>query len=408
MTILLMTEVFPPQTGGSGRWFWEIYRRLEPSETFILAGAQPGDAKFDRTHSLNIQRASMSFPTWGVASRSGLACYRQLAKRVERMIEAHKPDQLHCGKVLPEGFVAWWLKRKLSIPYLVYVHGEELNIAAGSRELSWMTRRVLRSAERVIANSENTAGLLRDDWGVSEEQLRVLHPGVDIDRFCPAERDLAVRGQLGWNDRPVILTVGRLQKRKGQDQLIRALPKLIDTYPDILYSIVGDGPERDALDRLVAELGVGEFVDFRGEVSDAEMVSCYQQCDIFALPNRTVDGDFEGFGMVLLEAQACGRPVIAGASGGTNEAMCDGQTGYVVNCASMSELCEMSDDLLADRDQRASMGRLGREWTTANFGWNSLAAKALEMFISDRASPRASDVLAVPRLRRAEHETFRS
>ncbi|WP_164103328.1 glycosyltransferase family 4 protein [Candidatus Laterigemmans baculatus] len=404
MKVLLMTEVFPPRNGGSGRWLWEIYRRLEKPEPIILAGAQARDQDFDRTHSLCVERAAMSFPSWGVVSPSGLACYRQLAQRAERLIDFHRPTQLHCGKILPEGFVAWWLKRRLGMPYLVYVHGEELNIASGSRELRWMTRRVLTSADRVIANSENTAGLLCKTWSVSENQLRILHPGVDIDRFCPAERDAAVRQRLGWGERPVILTVGRLQKRKGQDQLIRAMPKLIQSQPNLLYSIIGDGPERKTLGRLVADLGVADSVEFREEVTDDEMVRCYQQCDIFALPNRTVDGDFEGFGMVLLEAQACGKPVITGASGGTGEAICEDRTGRRVDCQRLERLTESLMALLADPETRASMGQRGREWTTLNFGWEALTIQAAHFIcgINARPSLLADEPAPLRRLRGIE------
>ena len=385
----MITEVFPPQSGGSGRWFWEIYRRLDPHQTTILAGAQADDEAFDQTHNLNVQRTPMSFSSWGVVSRAGMTAYRGLADRVASLIREKQPEQLHCGKMLPEGFVAWWLKRKTGLPYLCYVHGEELNIAAHSRELRWMANRVFRSADRVIANSQNTATLLRKDWSVADVRLSILHPGADIERFCVAERDPGIRQQLGWDDRPVILTVGRLQKRKGQDQLIRALPVIRLSHPGVLYSIVGDGPERDALAMLADELEVNDHVEFRGNVCDQEMVRCYQQCDVFALPNRTVDGDFEGFGMVLVEAQACGRPVIAGDSGGTGEAMLDGHTGYRLDCQSPSALAKRIGSVLSNRESSELMGRAGRQWAAKNFGWDSLLEQAKVEFQSISARKRS-------------------
>ncbi len=140
------------------------------------------------------------------------------------------------------------------------------------------------------------------------------------------------------------------------------------------------GRMRCTLRRLVTELGVEASVDFRGEESDEEMLSCYQQCDIFALPNRTVDGDFEGFGMVLLEAQACGKPVIAGRSGGTGEAIQEGQTALRVNCQSSQDL-EGSLSLLMDSQQfRESMGQSGRRWVSSEFGWESLTKRATGIF----------------------------
>src|SRR4029450_7622201 len=179
--------------------------------------------------------------------------------------------------------------------------------AATSRELSWLARRVLGGAKRIVVNSRNTAQLLADDWQVNSERIVVLHPGVDTTRFCPGPGDTAGRDRLGWGERPVVLTVGRLQKRKGHDMLIRALPAIRERVPDVLYAIAGDGQERVCLDQLVADLGVQQHVQFRGEPSDRELIECYQQCDLLVLPNRTVDSDFEGFGMVLVEAPGWGE-----------------------------------------------------------------------------------------------------
>ena len=380
--MLLVSEVFPPQTGGSGRWFWEIYRRRSTNETMILAGATPDDSQFDQAQVSRIQRFPMSYKSWGLLSLRGIQNYRGLVRSIKQAVRESGAEQIHCGKVLPEGFAAWCLRRSKRIPYIVYVHGEELNIAAQSRELGWMTKTALGGAERVIANSTNTAELLTGDWGVTENQLRVLNPGVDQDRFQPGScaRSSDVRSRLGWNERRVILTVGRLQKRKGQDQLIRAVARLRDAFPNLLYSIVGDGPERGALETQIRDARLDAVVELRGEVSDEEMVDCYRECELFALPNRTIDGDFEGFGMVLLEAQACGRPVVAGKSGGTREAMQDSRTGRLADCDSIDELTGVIGELLDDPSGANEMGRRGRDWVVENFSWDSLAKKADAVF----------------------------
>jgi phosphatidyl-myo-inositol dimannoside synthase len=378
---MLITEVFPPQTGGSGRWLWEIYRRLTCSQLTIAAGAQTDDRVFDQSHRLDVHRLPMSFPTWGVAGRNGLASYCSLVGSLSSLVRRYNPDQIHTGKVLPEGLAAWCLNKRFGKPYLVYVHGEELNISARSRELRFLTKWVLRRARKVIANSHNTAELLKQDWGATHHQIEVMHPGVDIERYRPSDQT-RLRSELGWQDRTVIITVGRLQKRKGQDQLIRCLPAIRHEYPNILYSIVGDGSEKPALEGLVKELDIADCVEFRGEVSDDEMLKCYQHSDIFVLPNRTIDGDFEGFGMVLLEAQACGKPVITGTSGGTGEAMMDGTTGLRVNCDSVPELTKAINRLLGDKEVRDRMGATGRDWTCSKFSWEALVKQAGSVFES--------------------------
>jgi len=394
MTFLVVTEVFPPRTGGSGRWLWEIYRRMPRDEVLIAAGESPDQEAFDRSHDVRVERMRLTFPTWGAASRSGFSHYRVAAKKLRGMIEGNRIEAIHCGKCLPEGFLAWWLRRRTGLPYLCYVHGEELRVVQTSRELKWMARRVLAGAQTIIANSRHTADLLRREWHVPLDRVALLYPGVDTLRFVPAARCDAARARLGWGARPVVLTVGRLQVRKGQDQMIRALRQIRQLIPDVLYSIVGDGEERPRLEALARDEGLSNHVQFRGEASDAEMIECYQQCDLFALPNREVGGDFEGFGMVLLEAQACGKPVLAGRSGGTSETMRIPETGRVVDCDRPEPLAEAVAELLSDRPLRERMGTAARHWVVEQFDWESLSRKAAAIFHAGRPTEglRASAV----------------
>jgi phosphatidylinositol alpha-1,6-mannosyltransferase len=287
---------------------------------------------------------------------------------------------VHCGRCLPEGLIALALKLRLGVPYLCYAHGEELNYAHHSRELRWLMRRVFHNTKVVIANSRNTERMLRDEWGLPAERVRLLHPGVDTRRFVPAPDDPEFRKAQGWIGRTVVLTVGRLQKRKGHDTMIRAMPALRRRIPNILYAIAGEGEEGGELRRLTDELQLKDCVQFLGEPNDDALIRCYQQCDLFVLPNRTVGKDIEGFGMVLLEAQACGKPVIAGDSGGTAETMKVPQTGRIVDCTSADRLAVVVAELLADAGQRERMASAAREWVVAQFDWLSLSQRAARLF----------------------------
>jgi phosphatidylinositol alpha-1,6-mannosyltransferase len=164
--------------------------------------------------------------------------------------------------------------------------------------------------------------------------------------------------------------------------LIRALPALRRQVPDVLYAIAGDGEERVGLERLADECGVRQSLQFLGEVDDCRLICCYQQCDLFALPNRRVGSDIEGFGMVLLEAQACGRPVVAGDSGGTAETMRVGETGRVVLCDTPDALAALLPGLLARPGELKRMGEAGRRWVVERFDWDALARQARELFDS--------------------------
>jgi phosphatidylinositol alpha-1,6-mannosyltransferase len=308
---------------------------------------------------------------------------------LSRLVKAERISAVHCGCCLPEGLLGLALKALHGTPYICYAHGEELEFTLTSRELTWLTRRVLHRAEFVIANSRNTAQILADQWSLPPDRLHVLHPGVDTGRFRPADRDPDLRAWLGWGDRPVVLTVGRLQKRKGHDQMTLALVRVRKVIPDALYAVVGSGEEGPALRDLVEHERLGGAVQFLGELDDERLIQCYQQCDLFALPNRRVGPDIEGFGMVLVEAQSCGKPVVAGASGGTSETMRIPETGLVVPCDGPDELAALVIELLSDRDRLARMGRAGRRWAVERFDWASLCREAAELFRSVPLAPVA-------------------
>jgi phosphatidylinositol alpha-1,6-mannosyltransferase len=359
---------------------YELYSRMPANEVVVAAGEWPGSRAFDEAQNMPIVRSNLHLESWGAFGLRSGSAYLAAYRRLSQIVSDQDVDAVHAACCLPEGFLAWMLRRRLGIPFLVYVHGEELNVALRSRELSWMTQRVLQAAQTIVANSRNTAGILASQWGVPPERIRVLHPGVDASRFSPAERDLEVREQLGWGGRPVVLSVGRLQRRKGHAQLLKALQEVRVAVPDVLYAIVGAGEERESLQHLVGELGLQRHVLFHGDLQGDELLHAYQQCDLFALPNIEVGGDIEGFGIVLLEAQSCGRPVLAGDSGGTSETMRVGETGVIVDCRDVDKLAATLRELLKDHDRRERMGIAARQSIQENFDWSQLRRAAQQIF----------------------------
>jgi phosphatidylinositol alpha-1,6-mannosyltransferase len=386
--VLVLSEVFRPKHGGSGRWLWEFYRRLEDVDVAVLAGPTPGAAEFDAGAPLEIARWSASFSTWGVLGPAAVRAYASCVRQTIQLARRHRADAIHCGKSLPEALVALISARRLRIPFWCYVHGEELTLSDTSRELRWLTSLVLRRAQRIVANSDNTRALVEQRLPGTAHKISVLHPAVDTTVFAPAPPDEELRRKLGWTGRPVVLTVGALQKRKGQDMLIRALPRIRAACPDVLYAMAGEGWERTYLEALVAELNVGDNVQFLGTPADGELIRLYQQCDLFALPNRQIGWDFEGFGIVLLEAQACGKPVITGASGGTAEAMRHMETGLRVPCEEPDDLASACIDLLESRSRREALGAQARAWVVERFDWRVRAREGARLI---HQSPESSD-----------------
>jgi phosphatidylinositol alpha-1,6-mannosyltransferase len=387
-TTLLITKIFPPKVGGRCRWLWELYRRLPRQEYVIAAGEDPRDEEFDDRHDLRVVRAPLTLPERKAYRTRALKSYWRALRAVDRTARLNGVGRVHCGACVPEGWLALLLKWRYGLPYLCYVHGEEVKLASAgggrgamsSRQLRWMTWGVLREAKFAIANSLNTARILRHEWNLPPERIRIMYPGVDTGLFMPASNSMAVRKELGWKNRRVLLTVARLDKHKGHDQMILALDRIRQVVPDVLYAIVGDGAERPFLQELVGQQRLGQHVQFLGEVDDERLVRCYQQCDLFVLPNRQVGRDLEGFGMVLLEAQACAKPVVAGTSGGTAEAIRSPQTGLLVSCDGPHELAALLPELLADRARLERMGVAARQWVAERFDWARLTQHAQELF----------------------------
>jgi phosphatidylinositol alpha-1,6-mannosyltransferase len=392
--LTLLTQIFPPESGGSGRWFWEAYRRLDPARVQIVAGNYPGADEFDCTHELRIHRRPLAFAETGTLSLAGMRNYWRVVREL-RAIHRQSPfEMLHCGRCITEGWVGWLFRRLTGVPYLCYVHGEDVNVSLApgatgvmtSRQHRWMAKRVLRDAALLIANSENSRRVLETYWNVAPDRIRVVHPGVDVEKFVPAERSDAVRERFGWTDRTVVLTVGRLQRRKGHDMMLQALAALRMKHPELLYVVAGRGEELESLRQLARSLGVENTVQFRTDADDDELVSLYQQCDLFVLPNRAVGSDIEGFGMVLVEAQACGKPVIAGDSGGTRETMDVPQTGRIVRCEGGPELSDTLAELIVAPELQQSMGRAAREWVCQRFAWDAVVQK-MESAFAESCSP---------------------
>jgi phosphatidylinositol alpha-1,6-mannosyltransferase len=379
---LLITENFPPKPGGSGRWFWELYSRLPNSEYAILAGQSPATELFDSNSSLPISRHNLSSSEWGFVSVKGIAFYLRSIKLIHKQIKLQKIKMLHCGRVLPEGVMAWLLNLMTGIPYSCYVHGEDLETAASSREQYFLCRQVIKRASKIICNSQNSASLVAKFGEAARRKTVVLHPGVDSQKFIPAPKNIEILSRLAWVDKKVVLTVGRLQARKGQDMMIRALPAIKKVIPNILYAVVGDGDCREMLHKLALDLDVQDNVQFLAEISDDEMIHCYQQCDLFILPNRTIGNDIEGFGMVLVEAQSCGKPVIAGDSGGTSETLVDGQTGFIIDATKPEPIVSAVISILNDEQKLTTMAEQARLHVQSSLDWQPLVGQAISIFKS--------------------------
>lgn len=379
-TSLVISEVFPPQHGGSGKWLWEIYRRQPAFQYLMAVGNSKGSDETDQQYPQLIQRVSLEMKNRSPRSVDSLRSYLKQICMLRRLVKQNSIRTVHAARPLSEGLIARCLYALTGVPYLCFVHGEDVNVALTSRELKLLTSSVLANSRCLIVNSSFTKQLLMNDWKIKEEKIAMMNPGVDTSYFAPILQE--TQRPDGWQGKFVILTVGRLQQRKGQDMMLRALALLRSEFPELYYVVAGDGEDCKNLIRLAQQLEVANMVEFAGAIDEETLRTYYRICDLFVLANRSIGKDVEGFGMVLLEAQACGKPVIAGMSGGTSETMLVGESGFVVDCTTPEVLAESIRLLIRDPARRERMGAVARQHTLDSFDWTLQAARAETVFSS--------------------------
>ena len=283
-----------------------------------------------------------------------------------------RPQVVILGSVDDSHF-GLWLHRWFRVPFIVFAYGNE--ILETIQQKYERQQLALRLANRVLATSRYTAGLAQAA-GADPQRIKVVWPGCDTDFFRPkVARDDLRQKLLGARHRDrVILTLGNLVSRKGQDMVIRALPALCRRVPDLVYMIAGDGPYRGELEKLALELGVRDRVVFVGRVPDEDLPDLYALCEVFVMVSREriEENDVEGFGIVLLEANACGKPVIGGRSGGVPDALADGVTGLLVDPLNPEEITEALARLLTDHNLATRLGEQGRLRVVHEFQWRQV------------------------------------
>ena len=362
---VMLTQIFLPTKGGTAISFDDDFRRLGGKEVHIITADVPGAAAFDRTHPNTIHRLTLKRYAW-LKPESALI-YAKLFFCTLRLALTRRLDAVFAGRALPEGFTAWAVARLTRRPVLIYAHGEELTGWGRGGKFKTM-RFTLRHADWVLSNSDFTRKTLIDHIVVEPKRIAVIYPTIDEKRFRPGLPCADLRHEIGLDeDQKLILSVGRLQRRKGFDTLIRSLPALLDQGLDVHYALIGIGEDYDYLTGLAQSLGLEKCVHFLGHVSSEDLPRWYNACDLFAMPNRDIEGDFEGFGLVFLEAAASGKPAVAGRSGGTGSAVVDGETGLRVNGEKVKEVTTALAEILWKPDKAEAFGGKARQRVLANF-----------------------------------------
>jgi phosphatidylinositol alpha-1,6-mannosyltransferase len=372
---LLLTNDFPPRRGGIQNYLQALADRLPAGELVVYAPAWEGAAEFDAGLGYPVHRhpTSLMLPV------------RSVARTAAALVREHGATTVWFGAAAPLALLGPYLRGHGIERVVASTHGHEVgwSMVPGARQA---LRRIGEDADVVTVVSRYTRRRFAAAFGPNAA-LEHVPPAIDPAVFRP---DPAARAELrrryGLGEAPVVTCLSRLVARKGQDVLIAALGPLRERVPGARLLIVGDGPDRDRLRRLARPLG--DAVVFAGAVPAAELAAHQAVGDAFALPCRTRGGglDVEGLGIVLLEAQACGVPVVAGDSGGAPETVRPGETGHVVDGRDLRALVDALADLLTDRSRARGMGEAGRRWMAEAWTWPTQVAH-LEALLAD-APPR--------------------
>jgi phosphatidylinositol alpha-1,6-mannosyltransferase len=237
---------------------------------------------------------------------------------------------------------------------------------------------IYRNADAVVAASPFACqNLLR--IGVPAARIITLTPGVDQVRFVPGPPTQALVERFSLAGKRVLLTVARLVPRKGHRVVLQVVARLVREFKDLTYLIVGTGPDESDLRNLARKLGIADFVVFAGYVCDEDLPDYYRACDVFVMPNCEEAGDMEGFGMVFLEANAVGKPVLGGRSGGTKESIKDGVTGYLCDPHDVDAIVAKLRLLLQNPSLRQQIGSQASAWVRSEFDWPSRASRLHEL-----------------------------
>jgi phosphatidylinositol alpha-1,6-mannosyltransferase len=366
--VIIFTRDFPPEFGGV-QTLMERIAAFHGADALVIARHAPGDAAFDRAPGVTYRVRRMPRLDWTHANPLLRVLLRAAAYLLRFIIggiylgeavRTHRAELVYCAYAMANGLPMLVVRALAGCPYCVYCHGTETLRTIDRGGLPRLAMKlVLRFARRVIVHS----GFMRDEVArlVPAEKIVVNRLGADSGALDPSAPPAAEMAGVPLAGKKVLLTVGRLETRKGHDRVAEALPAVLARHPETIWFVVGDGPDRGRLGEIVARLHLEAAVVFCGRLSDADVSRLLARADLFVMPSRRIGPDVEAFGIVFLEAARFGVPSIGGRSGGVPDAIDDGVTGLLADPESSADVAEKIIRLLDDEPLRRRLGEAARE-----------------------------------------------
>ncbi len=377
--ILLVTNDLGPHAGGIESFILGLIGQMDGSQIVIYTSSEKGEEEFDAF----------------LATKYGVTVVRDRAKvllptprvnrSVARVMKEYSCEYIWFGAAAPLGWMSGHLRRKGAKRIVTLTHGHEV---------WWSKLWPFSAIMKIMATQMDAIGYLGEFTkramvravGESVVFTRIA-PGISTQHFTPGEKSLALAKELGVENKKVIVCVGRLVHRKGQDRLIQSMPEILKRVPEAILLIVGEGPRREVLEKLVAQCGVSESVRIVGRLSYDLLPEVIRLGDVFAMPSRSrfFGLEVEGLGIVYLEASSCGVPVIAGASGGAPDAVLEGETGLVVDGNNLQAIADSVVRVLEDKKLHDRMSQRGRAWAVEEWNWEVWGERFNEMLLGEKS-----------------------
>ncbi len=397
MIIALLTSSYPRFRGDhQGIFIWNLARKLvqQNHEVHVICPHIPDTQFQEKMDGITIHRFPYFYPyrLQRLTSESGMysAIGHSLLASFQipflllgqficavKVIQRNNISLIHSHWLVPSGLVAATIHFFGGMPHIATVHGSDLHVLKKKVILRWLCRFILWNSTVITVNSNYMKQQLLSLSPEYEKNILIIPMGTDADPLCPVTGfDVKKR----FNAEQIILNVGRLINWKGTGFLIKAMPEVLNKYPHAKLLIAGSGPNMDSLIRETIALGIHDHVEFLGKVTQRDLVMYYRSADVFVLPSVIHDGMTEGLGTVLLEAMACGCPVIGSNVGGISDIIVDEENGFLVSEKNSAAIAEKIITLLSDNDLAARFRKAGYETIGLYFSWDTISNKFLETY----------------------------
>ena len=366
--IFAITNSWPPMVSGHGRFFYQLLKNCD--DKFVLAPQDDTDEESKDIFRL-LKYSSINKPS---RLKSLLQHFEIIILPLVLIFKFKvRPRVTIASQVLFSGLAAYLIKLFFNIPYVFIAHGEEFSIYKNKKSsLKFFLAKIIsKNSSIIICNTNNTRNIIEEYYSIDQSKIKIIYPIVDLEESILDQEYLNSFKIEKFQNKKIVLMTGRLyEERKGFDIAIEAFAKVKKIFPNVILIIIGPGTNLK-LNNLVSENNLNEDVKFLGKVDRKILLNYYAICDIFLMPNRTLsNGDAEGFGIVFLEANMFGKPVIGGISGGVTDAIENMISGILVNGDNVDEVAEALLTLLLDNNLRKSIGNSARKRVLSQFNEN--------------------------------------